>query len=91
MLEHQIGDDREHSQRDAFLQHFQLYEIEWATVADEADPIGWHLTAVFEEGDTPREKDDAKQRPMSRRAGLLQFQVPVPGEGHKDVAQREKH
>ena len=64
MLEHDVGDDGKDSQRDTLLHDLQLYQREGTAVADEAHAVGWHLTAVFKEGDAPREGNDAEQGPV---------------------------
>jgi len=52
-LEHDVGDDAEHGQRDALLYDLQLDEVEGTAVFYETDTVGRHLTAVFKEGDAP--------------------------------------
>ena len=59
-LEHDVGNDTEHGQRDAFLDDLQLNEVEWTAVIYKSQTVGRHLTAVFKEGDAPRESDDAQ-------------------------------
>jgi hypothetical protein len=59
-LKHDVGNDTEHGQRDAFLDDLQLNEVEGTSIFYEANTVGWHLTAVFKEGDAPRESDDAQ-------------------------------
>ena len=70
-LEHDVGNDAEDSQRDALLNDFQLDEVKRTTVLDEAETVGRYLTAVLEEGDAPREDDDAYQWPVVRYTALL--------------------
>ena len=67
-LEHDVGNDAEYGQRDTFLDDLQLYEVEGATILDEADTVGGNLTAVLQEGDAPREYDDAKEWPVAAGA-----------------------
>ena len=52
-LEHDVGTDAEHCQRDALLNNLQLNEIKGTAVLYETETISWYLTAVFEEGDHP--------------------------------------
>ncbi len=47
VLEDEVGDDGEDHQRDALLNDLELDEVEGASVVDEADAVGRHLTAVF--------------------------------------------
>ena len=52
-LEHDVGNDTEHGQRDALLNDFQLDKIERTAIFDEAQAVGGHLTTVLKEGYTP--------------------------------------
>ena len=70
-LEHDVGNDAEDSQRDALLNDLQLDEVKRTTVLDEAETVGRYLTAVLEEGDAPREDDDANEWPVAAGARLL--------------------
>ena len=63
-LEHDVGNDTEHRQRDALLNDLQLDEVEGSSILDEAEPIRWHLAAVFEEGYHPRKGDDSDEGPV---------------------------
>ena len=63
-LEHDVGQDGEHDDADAFLQHFELHQIEWASVAVEPQAVGGNLAAIFKEGDAPGEADDSNQGPV---------------------------
>ena len=70
-LEHDVGDDAEHGQRDALLYDLQLDEVEGTSIFYEADTIGRYLTAVFKESDAPRKRDDTQQGPVVRDTVLL--------------------
>ena len=85
-LEEDVGDDGEYDERHAFLYHLELDQGEGTAVVDESDAVGWHLATVFEEGDSPTEGDDAYQWPVAAYASLLQFEMAIPSQGHKDVA-----
>ena len=89
-LEQHRRDNREYNERDDFLNHLELHQVEGAAVAVEADAVGRHLATIFGKGDNPREQDDADERPMGRYARLLKFQVAVPSQGHEDVAADEQ-
>ena len=89
-LEHHGGDDREDDERDDFLNHFKLHQVERATVTFKAKSVGRYLATVFREGNHPREKDDTDKRPMGRYARLLQLQMAVPGQRHEYVAADEQ-
>ena len=90
MLEDEVRNDREDHQRDALLDHLQLHEVEGTAVIDETNSVGWHLTAVLEEGNHPREGDDQIEGPVRGDARLLQAQVSVPCERHKHIAHDEQ-
>ena len=85
-LEHDVGNDTEHGQRDALLNDLQLDEVERSAILDKAQAVGWYLTTVFEEGNHPRKGDDADERPVVADTVLLEFQMPIPSERHEDVA-----
>ena len=67
-LKHDVGNDAEDGQRDALLDDLELDEIERSAVFDEAQSVGWYLTAVFKEGDTPGEYDNGEEWPVARCA-----------------------
>ena len=85
-LEHDVGDDGKDEERDTLLHHFQLNQREGAAIAYEAHAVGRHLTAVLEEGNAPRENDDAYEWPRLADACLAEFQMPIPSKRHEDVA-----
>ena len=47
VLEDEVGNNGEDHQRDALLNDLELDEVEGASVVNEADAVGRHLTAVF--------------------------------------------
>ena len=89
-LEHEGSEDGEDSQRDHLLNHLQLHQGVWSPVAHEAEFVSRHLQRVLEEGDTPREDNHQPERPAVRDVHLLEFEVSVPSQGHKDVAADEQ-
>ena len=91
MLEGEVGNQGEHHQRDTLLDDLQLHQRERATVAHKAQTVGWHLTAILEESDHPREGDDQVEGPVGGDARLLQAQMTIPGESHKHIAQNEQY
>ena len=70
-LEHDVGNNTEYSQRDALLNDLQLDEVKRTTVLDKAKTVGRYLTAVFKEGDAPRENDNADEGPVAAGARFL--------------------
>ena len=63
-LEHDVGNDAEYGQRDALLNDLQLNEVEGTSILYEAETISGYLTAVFEEGNHPREGDNSDEGPV---------------------------
>ena len=70
-LEHDVGNDAEDGQRDAFLNDLQLNEIERTAILYETYAIGWYLTTILKEGNAPREDDDTNEGPVAGCASLL--------------------
>ena len=58
-LKHDVGNDAEDSQRDTLLNDLQLYQVKRPAILDESHAIGRNLTAVLEEGNEPREGNNA--------------------------------
>ena len=84
-LEEHGHDDGEDEQRDDFLNHFELNELEGTAVIDEAYAIGGNLTDILKEGYAPRESDDGNQGPALANARFAQLEVAVPSYCHEDV------
>lgn len=89
-LKQDVGHNCEHAQADALLDDLELDKRERAAVADKAHSVGWHLTAIFKEGDAPGEDDDTHQGPSLADAGNLEAQMSVPCQRHKYIAQDEQ-
>lgn len=70
-LKHDVGNNGKDGQRDTLLHNLQLYKAERSAVADEPKPVGWHLTAILEERDAPRENNHSEQWPVVANARLL--------------------
>lgn len=51
---------RKYGQRNDFLNHFQLHDVEGAAVVLKAQPVGRHLKAIFKEGDRPAKGDHSQ-------------------------------
>ena len=85
-MEHHGGNDRENDERDDFLNDLQLHETERSAVAFEPYAVGGNLTTVFREGNKPREQYYSYERPMTRNATLLQFEMAVPSQCHENIA-----
>ena len=70
-LKHDVGNNGKDGQRNALLHNLQLYEAERSAVADESQPVGWHLATILEERNAPRENNHSEQRPVVADARLL--------------------
>ena len=90
LLEEDQHEDGEDGQREELLDHLELPEVERSAVVNEADTVGGHHEAVFDQGDAPAEKDDQRQREFAEPSGTLQFQVTVPRERHEDIRTNEE-
>jgi hypothetical protein len=47
------GKYRKDNQRNHFLYHLELHQRKWASIAGKTDAVGWHLTSILEQSDTP--------------------------------------
>ena len=83
---HYDGEDKE---GDALLYYLELHEGEGTAGDLRADAVGGNHKGVFEEGHSPREDNDAYQRPVLNKIHLLEFKVAVPGKGHEDIGADE--
>ena len=85
------GEDGEDSNRDYFLDNFQLHKRKSTAIAHEADTIGRHLTGILKECQTPADEDNDVERSVVRdKFHLLQLQVSVPSECHEDIRYDEQ-
>ena len=69
------GEHDEHTERDHFLDDFQLERREFAV----ADAVRRDLKTIFRECDQPAHDDGGEER------SLAVFEVTVPGDGHEDI------
>jgi hypothetical protein len=74
------GKHGEHRQSDHFLDGFELRAVEFVG----SDAVCGHLKAVFEKSNAPAGDDDLPER------STTEFQMTVPGKGHKDVGKGEE-
>ena len=89
-LEEEGCEYREDNQRDNLLHNLELHECKWTTIACETDTIGRNLARVLGKCDAPREEYHQPQGPRRDELHLLQLQVAIPGEGHKDIRNHEQ-
>lgn len=85
-LEQYVGNDTEHSERNDFLYHFELHQIEWATISHISYPIGRNHKTILETGYAPREEYHNKEWPIGGHTCFVEFQVAVPCKRHEDIA-----
>jgi hypothetical protein len=74
------GKDGEDRQSNDFLNGFKLRAVEFVGT----DAVCGHLKAVFEKSNAPAGDDDLPER------STTEFQMTVPGKGHKDVGKGEE-
>src|SRR5258707_1005819 len=74
------GEDREHGQRNYFLDGLELRGVEFVG----ADTVCRYLETIFEKCDSPTGENYFPQRLATV------FQVAIPREGHKDIGDGEK-
>ena len=84
-LEKDHREDGEDNERNHLLYHLQLHEAEGAAVLTESQPVGRNLAAILQQGNTPTEQNDPVERPVADNLHLLQLQVAIPGQRHKNV------
>lgn len=85
------GEKRKYDEGNHFLHHLELHQRVGTAVALKANSVGRHLKTIFEEGQAPRDKDnDVKRGVALKYAHVLKFQVAVPSEDHKDIANDEQ-
>ena len=86
-FEDQYSKDGEDGDGKHLLDNLQLHQGEWSAVALETDAVAVHLADVFGKGKEPRGKDDDDEGGMvGDDAHGLEFQMAIPGKGHKTVA-----
>lgn len=84
---HNAGEDTD---RYHLLQHLQLHQGERATHDLRTDTVGGYHEEILQQGNAPTKKDDKDQRPIRRDLHLLQLQITIPCEGHKDVRHHQQ-
>ena len=85
------GEEGEDDEGDDFLHYLQLHQGIGATVALESNAVGGDLKTVFEEGETPRDEDDDEDGGFALEdTDILQFEMAIPRENHKDIAHYEE-
>ena len=90
VLEEDQHKDGEDGQREELLDHFELPEVERTAILNEAYTIGWHHETVFDQSNTPTEKDDHRQRELTEPSRTLQLQVTIPCKCHEDIRTNKK-
>lgn len=89
-LEEEGDNQSEDNEGDNLLDHFQLHKAEGATVAVEAEAVGWNLGAIFKECQTPGEEDDKDEGPAGGDFHFLKLQMAVPGKCHEYVGKDQQ-
>ena len=84
-LKEYIGDECKDDEGNDFLNHLEFNERERSAIIHESDAVGWYHHAILEEGDNPRENNDANEGPRRADVHLLEFQMSIPCECHEDI------
>ena len=90
VLEDKGADNGEDEEGDALLNHLELHKAERTAGDIASDAVGRNHCAVLEKGDGPGNYDYQYQRPVVVDMQFGQFQLPVPGECHKDVGYHQQ-
>ena len=85
VLEENEHENGKYCKGNRLLDHFQLPQVEWASVFDKAYPVGGHLAAILEQGDAPAEEDHQRQAEFRKPGHALQFQVAIPRQSHEHI------
>ena len=91
VVENGCCDDRKYRQGDGFLDDLELHEGERPSVNAAAYGICGNHEEVFDEGNTPRRENHQNQRPVGADVHFFEFEVAVPGGGHKDVTDNQEN
>ena len=88
--EEECGEEGEDNQCYNLLHNLQLHEGEWAAVTLETDAVGRYLAGILRKGDSPREDDDSIQGPRRDDLHLLELEVAIPRQRHKEIGDNEQ-
>ena len=79
------GKKSKDNQSNYFLNDFQLPKIKRATKFVKSDSVGRHLKYIFEQSNSPAEKNYRWETPVTEPAKFFEFQMAKPSNGHKCV------
>ena len=85
VLEENEHENGEYCKGNRLLDHFQLPQVERASVFDKSDTVGGHLAAILEQGDAPAEQYHQRQTEFRKPRHALQFQVAIPRQSHEHI------
>ena len=89
-LKHQPCYYRKHSKRHHFLYHFQLHQRKRSSIAHKSHLISWNLQHILKKRYCPRKGNHCYQRPTIADIHLLELQVAIPSQSHKNIASYQK-
>ena len=90
VIEDRGGNDGEYGQGNSFLDDLQLHKGEGASVDSATHGVCGNHEEVFDERYAPGGKDYENQGPVGADVHFLEFEVAVPGGGHKDVTDNQE-
>ena len=73
------------------MNDLQLHQAERTAIDAAADAVCGNHKAVFKEGKAPRSENHKNQRPVGADVHFFEFEVAVPGGGHKDVTDDQEN
>ena len=83
-------DYSEYRQWNGFLNDLQLHDIERTAVAGKAEAVRRDLGAIFEECQSPWQKNHKDNRPSGRNFHFLKLEMPIPGERHENIGRNKQ-
>lgn len=84
------GKEGEDDKGDDLLDNLQLHKGKRTAIAHETDAVGRNLARILGKGDSPREDDDSIQGPRRDDLHLLELEVAIPRQRHKDIGDNEQ-
>ena len=79
------GEYQKYSDRQGLLNHLQLQEIEWTSIALKPIFIRRNLKNILEHGNTPADQNNGNKSEAPAPFHILKFQMPIPGQGHENI------
>lgn len=72
-----------------FLNHLELKQRKGPSITFKAHFVGWYLKDIFEQGDSPADKNDGDKTQFAEPFPFSEFEVAIPSECHKGVGDNQ--